>query len=162
VAGPSSSRWWVMALSLGLALAACRGEPPEEPSRLIVVALDEKKVTVGHLEDYFAGIFLGDDEEEQSGGAEMDRVKSRLFDNFLEEELLLLEAERRGIRVEQTEIDAYLGVDALEEGSWPGGDRPTRRRARRNLMIQKLRGAVIGVDVDVSEEEVKIYLREHG
>ena len=70
---------------------------------------------------------------------EENKVKSRLFDDFLDEQLLLDEAERRGVVVTDDEVAAYLGVETRELPAELVPDEARRRTARRELMVQKLR-----------------------
>ena len=148
-------------LVVTLWVAGCGDGPPENPEVTDVAVLDGNPVPLEDFERYVDPILSFDDDDEPLDDEDLDRVRSRLFDAFIEEETLLLEARRRGVRIEDAELDAYLGTAA------PDGDDPLaaadrdRHMARRNLMIQKLRGAVVGVDANVTAEDVDAYLAEH-
>jgi peptidyl-prolyl cis-trans isomerase C len=135
----------------------CAGKDDLTPTEGAVATLDGDPIAVAELERYLEGILSFPDDAEPLEGEELDRVESRLFDAFIEEEILLREAMRRGVKISDAEIDAYLGVPESDEGA----SAPAREAARRNLMIQKLRGAVVGVDAEASPGEVEAYLEEH-
>lgn len=150
-------------------LAACRGGATTETDGRVVAEIDGRVVTVSQVQDYLDAVLdigAGDEtpEDELISEGDLDRVMSRLFDGFLEEEMLLYEAERRGVQVEPWEVEVYLGrePDEVEElAEAPNPDDPGFRLARRNLMIQKLRGAVVAGAVEISEADVDAYLQRH-
>ncbi|MDX1388009.1 MAG: peptidyl-prolyl cis-trans isomerase [Acidobacteriota bacterium] len=152
-----------------VALTACRGDTASETDGRVVAEIDGRVVTVSQVQDYLDAVLAigaGDEnpEDESISEGDLDRVMSRLFDGFLEEEMLLYEAERRGVQVEPWEVEIYLGREpdeAEEAAEAPDPDNPGYRLARRNLMIQKLRGAVVAGEVEVSEADVDAYLRRH-
>jgi len=126
-----------------------------------VATLDGDPVAVAELERYLDGILRFEEDTEPLQGADLDRVKSRLFDAFIEEEILLREAVRRGVEIADVEIDAYLARPESDEGESDAITERSRETARKNLTIQKLRGAVVGVDAEAGPEEVEAYLEEH-
>lgn len=144
------------ALALALAVA-CGGSARKEPGPA-VAEFAERRIPAARFEAYLDRV-LGD-EDVSVDGEDLDRVKSRLLDAFIEEEILLHEAIRRDMRVDEREIEAYLaptpGVDP------PDRDDPAWAVARRNLTIQKLRAAMVADHVEVSEQEVDAYLERHG
>jgi hypothetical protein len=97
---------------------------------------------------------LGEDEERER--EELDRVKSRLFDAFVEERLLLAEAERRGMAVDDWEIAAYLGIGDADGTATP------ESTVRRRLMVQKLREGTILSLPPLTDEEVRAHAEQHG
>jgi parvulin-like peptidyl-prolyl isomerase len=150
--------WGILVGALGS--AGCNDAPPRIAPATPVAVLDGNPVALEEFEHYADAILSFDDELEPLDDEDLGRVRSRLFDAFIEEEILLLEAHRRGIRIEDEDLDAYLGgVEPGAEGP-PAAERD-RRMARRNLMIQKLRGAVVVVDSKVSPEAVDAYMAEH-
>lgn len=151
----------VVLLATALWTVGCGGEEVGPPREGAVATLDGDPITVADLERYLDGILSFEDDGEPLEGEDLDRVRSRLFDAFLEEEILLREAVRRGVEVADSEIDAYLEGAPSEEGEAPSVTERSRESARRNLTIQKLRGAVVGVDAGAGPEEVEAYLREH-
>ena len=123
-----------------------------------VAVLDGDPIGVEDVERYLTAV-LGEVEDEPLADDDIDRVKSRLFDDFLDEEILLREAQRRGISVDAAEVDAYLDAAPDDEQAEP--DESVRRMARRNLMIQKLRGRAVGAGAAASPAEIDAYLEEN-
>jgi hypothetical protein len=131
---------------------------PEDPAEVVVARLGEEALTLAEFQAYLGTQLLDAGLAHELGEAE---VKSRLFDAFLEERLMLLEAERRGIVVEEPEIDAYLGFDEFEEETEPSELADPRELARKRLMIEKLRDAVTAELPAPSVEEIEAYAEEH-
>ena len=140
---------------LGL-VAGCGGGQPE--SEEAVAFLCGEPLSVGGLQQYLdANLVL----EEGKGvrRSEMDAIKSRLFDAFVEERILLMEAERRGIEVSDLEVEAYIGVgreideSAVTQTRW--------REVRRRLMIQKLHEEISRNLPRLPEEAVLSHLDAH-
>ena len=138
-------------------MAAC-GAPPDT-DRLPVAELDGKILTVSDVKAYFEANLIAAEGEEAPTPPDLDRVKSRLFDNFLDEEILLLEAQRQGIQVGDDEVEAYLRGGTDESESEPPTDE-RRRMARRDLAIQKLREGYVR-KATLTPDEVDAYLQEH-
>lgn len=152
--------WYApVAFALAIGILACGG-PPEDPAHLPVAILDEKTITVSDLERYLRGNLADVLEDGNLPARDLARIKSRLFDNFLDEEILLLEAERQEVIVEEQEINAYLGIEGPDAGEGAEME-PGRRMARRNLRIQKLRGAYVRAKARVTEEEIDAYVEAH-
>ena len=113
-----------------------------------------EKVTVAQLQAYLDATQLQDPTAEPLAPRDLARVKSRLFDDFLVGELLLQEAQHRGLTVSDAELAAYVGTEAT----------PTpveRELARRDLSIQKLRESVVLEKVHVDEKEIDAWLATH-
>jgi hypothetical protein len=158
-----------VALSL-LALAGCAGSPGTEPPPAgdAVASIGEVSLTRAQLEAYLALNFPGGDlegDEVAGGDAEpapdpnRDTVLSRLFDNFVEERLLLVEAQRDGIEVTEEEVDRYLG--SVPEGGDPEAaeaDADLRDIVRDALIVQKFRESVTRSQVIVTDREVETHL----
>lgn len=144
-----------------LAIGACAGAPPPDPLKLPVATVDGQALTVADLNAYLRDNLTGDEGEEPTPPAELDRVKSRLFDNFVDEEVLLAEARRRGVEVTDAELGAYLEADGSgNDGGGKAGDE-SRRMARRNLTIQKLRDASVVSETRVDAGEVEAYFQRN-
>jgi hypothetical protein len=141
---------------LALAAARCADGRSTGPSEVVAV-LDGRSVTVAEIDAHIASILDQEAMDEPLHAEQLDRVKSRLFDDFLDEELLLLEAQRRGIEVPEQEVNNHL---AGQEQASPPPDPVSRQRVRRSLMIAKLRSEVIG-EVGVDESEVEAYVEAH-
>lgn len=145
------------------------------PSEDVAARIEEHDIGVEEVGRYLEAN-LGDDWGEGAlQGEELDLVRSRLFDAYLEERLLLHEADRLGIDVEDEEVDAYLagvdsegeGFDAAGEAEGPAEDRadgdpdPARRDvARRTLRIQRLIDRTAHRAAEVDDREVDAWLRQ--
>jgi len=159
-----TARAWVGCAAVGLlCVAGCdRGAEVEpEPETDAVVVLDGNAIPAAEFDLYVDSILgLGTDDQPLAG-EDLDRVRSRLFDAFVNEEILLFEARRRGVTIADAEVDAYLGAAGPDSEAPPLVTDVARRAARRNLTIQKLRGAVVLVDSAIGVGEIEAYLAEH-
>ncbi len=156
----------VLAAAL-LGLSACSPPKPIDPLEKVIAKIDEKVLTVGDLEDY-----LRDNLGEESGGEpisaeELDQVKSRLFENFIDEEVLLAEARRRGVRVTPEELRSYLDTGTETTAGRTAQVAPAAEAvdhgamALRDLTIQKLREANALEVAKVTPADVAAYLAKH-
>lgn len=125
-----------------LMLTACSDRTPADPAAVQVAVMDGRELTLADFQAYLEANLpegpTADPEEDE----EIRKVKSRLFDRFLDEEILLAEAERRGIVLDEGELATYNGV------------------LRRSATVQKLVEEWAGTRLDVSEEEIDALLRE--
>lgn len=100
---------------------------------------------------------------EERPAAEDAETRSRLFDQFIEERLLLQAAQAGQIRVGDDQVEAYLaslgGGDRGANGK--PADEALRNQVRQNLLIQEFKDRVLLRDVRVAPEEVEAYFREH-
>jgi hypothetical protein len=142
-------------------MVACE-RPPADPHTTVVARLGEQPLYLAELDSYLREnmpeLSAGEEPEQE----ELDRVKSRLFDAFVEERLLLAEAERRALVVEEWEIAAYLGTDVVDTSTEGDGGDASRDLARRRLMVQKLREGTILSLPPLTDEEVGEYAEKHG
>jgi peptidyl-prolyl cis-trans isomerase SurA len=105
--------------------------------------------------------------EETTGGDELeadqaDAIKSRLLDQFLEEQLLLREAVRLKVTVSDSEVDGYLGeigVGGADGDSGPEGREAFRDQVRQSLVLQKVKDAAVLSKVQVTAGEVEDYFK---
>jgi parvulin-like peptidyl-prolyl isomerase len=153
-------------LVAGTALAAillggCGGDGGAGPRDTSVAEVNGRKVSVQDLDAYLANNLVGASPEEPVAAEDLDRVKSRLLDGLLDEELLAAEAERRGIRVTDEEIDGFVASGEAPEGGPPPAPAKDREVARRELLAQKVREADASEHAVVSPEEVDAYLRSN-
>jgi hypothetical protein len=144
-------RLWLAVVAIVLvAVSACE-RFATDPGRHIVAEVGTKSVTVAELQAFLDTIQLQDPAAEPLSPRDLARVKSRLFDDYLDGELLFQEAQRRGVTVSDAELAAYLGADAPSQ--------PTARDlARRDLTIQKLRESVVLAEDHVDEKEIDAWL----
>jgi len=122
-----------------------------DPGKRVVAEVGTQPVTVAQLQAYLDTTQLQDPAAEPLSPGDLARVKSRLFDDFLEGELLLQEAQREGLTVSDAELAAYLGTDASPSPV-------ARELVRRDLTIQTLRESVVLAKVKVGDEEIDAWL----
>jgi peptidyl-prolyl cis-trans isomerase C len=156
----SGFRCCALLLLLGCAIAC--DSSSGDPRKIVVVHLGDQQLMLSELESYLQANLLGLEEEGEPKSVEQDRVKSRMLDAFVEERLLLAEAGRRGLQVEDWEVDAYLALDEpAEEGA---GEAVAARQelARQRLLVQMLReGTILGLP-PLQEDDVRRYAEKHG
>jgi len=97
--------------------------------------------------------------EETDTGDPTDEIKSRLLDQFIEEQLILGEADRLHVAVSDAEVDAYLkelGMSAgdLDVGA-PDGKEAFRARIHDTLVVQKVKEAAVLNTIHVGAAEVQ-------
>ncbi|HEV8199700.1 MAG TPA: peptidyl-prolyl cis-trans isomerase [Candidatus Polarisedimenticolia bacterium] len=126
-----------------------------------VATVGDRKITYRAFERY-----LNDNAGEDEGeGDQVDAFKSRLLDQFLEEQLLLKEAERLEVAVSDAEVDAYLkelGVseDDVDVGT-PDGKAAFRARVKDGLLVQKVKEKAVLKTIKVAPGEVDDELKKH-
>jgi hypothetical protein len=125
-----------------------------DPGKHVVAEVGTKAVTVSELQAFLETVPLQDPAAEPLSPGDLARVKSRLFDDYLESELLFLEATRRGVTVSDDELAAYLGPEGPSEPA-------AREFARRDLTIQKLRESVVLAASNVEDREIEVWLTAH-
>ena len=146
-----TSRPRLAAASLALfALSAC-DRFAADPGMRVVAEVGAHRVTVAELQAYLDENQFQDDAAEPLSPGDASRVRSRLFDDFLDGEILAQEAKRRGVTVSDAELADYLGKDMPKAVS-------ARELARRDLTIQKLRESVVLKDVRVTDQEIDAWL----
>jgi len=141
-------------------LAGC-GEPlPDDPARIPVAWVDGTPLMLSELEDYFAANLLETENEEGQEIENLAEVRSRLFDAFVEERLLLSEAERRKLPVDEREIELYIASGGSADDDANKEPEPARQQAeaRRRLMIEKLQEDALRSLPPLGDDEVRAYL----
>ncbi|MFQ5701069.1 MAG: peptidylprolyl isomerase [Acidobacteriota bacterium] len=130
-----------------VSLIACGSEGPatDGPSSRIIAQVGDRQVPSAAFDAYLvAG--LGDPQEVAAASA---AVKSRLLDQFLEEEMLVAAAQAAGISVSDDEIQAFLP-----------GNKGDIDRARRVLLERKYKEVILK-GVSVSEQEIVEYFNRN-
>ena len=127
---------------------ACRDRAADQAGAAspVIAKVGERAITRPEF-DAFLAATLGGGAEEEAASAEL---KSRLLDQFLDEELLMGEAGQLGLAVSDEEVKEFLPD--------PNGD---IKSARRVLLQRRLKDRVILAGVSVSEEEVRQHFAEH-
>ena len=137
----------------GLVLAGWGCEPPD-PQHRVIAEIGDHPVTLAAAEVYLDANLLHEPTPDAPSPEDLERVKSRLLDDFLDEEIQLREAVARGVVVTEQELTDYLGADAPADVS-------RRELAHRELMIQKLRESVVRAGVHVDDAQVDAWLATH-
>ena len=149
--------------ALLVSLAGC-----SKPSEEVVVRFAAVEVTVDEVRAYLAANLDDEWGEDALDAEERDLVHSRLFDAFVEERILLHEADRLGIEVSASEVDAFLAADRIPEepadATETAVDDESRRRTsvRRTLRIQKLIDRSAHPAGAVDDAEVDAWLHQLG
>jgi parvulin-like peptidyl-prolyl isomerase len=123
----------------------------DDPGTRVVAQVGSTTVTAARLQAYLDANQFQDPAAEPMSPGDASRVRSRLFDDFLDGEVLIQEAKRRGITVTDAELAGYLGSDLPKS-------EVARELSRRDLTIQKLREAVVLESVHVDEAEIAAWL----
>ncbi len=127
----------------------------------VLAEFADEKLTVKDLNEYFQANLYVDGGVDDIAPDDLKILKSRLFDAFVDEELLLHEAKLAGIQVSPEEVEAYAQSTAGEEVEDSKTEALRRESARKDLTIQKLRSTWVEAKVKVSPDEVKKYATEH-
>lgn len=127
-----------------LAGAGCgrAADAPVDPNATVIARVGDRSVTIGEFSAYLAENLGGPADAEEAEPA----VKSRLLDQFLDEELLVAAAVRKGLEVSDEEMKRV-----------GGGSPGDRERYRRALLQRKYKREVILEGVSVTDEEVRAY-----
>ena len=126
-------------------------ETKRAPSEVIAVVNSQPILE----EEFQSFVWLRDD---GLGKESIDLPRDLRFQEFLMERLLLEEAEKRDITLEEKEIENHLTQWLLdEEGVTPD----LVEHVRKFLMIQKLVRQEIQSQVTVNLQDMKAYYREH-
>lgn len=132
------------AVAVAVMFAACSSPRTGPDPASVVATIDGVPVLISAFEDYAAVRFVEDGLDEPMAPSDSDRVRSRLFDDFVAENLLVVEAERRGVVVSDAEISSWLGD---EDESDPARASARRVQARRELATHRLLDAWMRAEV---------------
>lgn len=141
-----------------LGVAGCAGPPGVDPDSIPVAEVGERRVSRSELDDYLEAHLPIDDEEGWEPEAVTAEVKSRLLDDLVREILLAEEAERSGIEVESSEIDAWIAGGPEDRPVSASAEERRRNRARREILVQKLLESEARSASFVTEEDVDAYV----
>ncbi|MEW5806903.1 MAG: peptidyl-prolyl cis-trans isomerase [Acidobacteriota bacterium] len=139
------------------------GEKEEEKN--VIAIIGGREITVEMLEKYFYDNLNGilsvasikDFEQDET---DVDKVKSRLFEDFIDTQLLLGEAIKAGVTVGGEEVNEFLkgfGGEEEKAGKLRKGE---MERLTEFLMIQKFKSEKLFPGVTVSDTELKQYVQE--
>jgi parvulin-like peptidyl-prolyl isomerase len=150
-----------MLVAAALPSPACGRRAAAPPRETVVAEVGGRKVTLADLDAYLGENLVGATAEEPVAAEDLDRVKSRLLDGLLDEELLAAEAERRALRATEEEIDALAAENEAPADEASPAPPKDRDALRRGVLVQKLREADASEHATVSDEEVDAYLRSN-
>ena len=149
--GPVTSRRLLYLAGLTILAAAACDRIATDPGARAVAKVGDRQITAAELQVYLDANQFQDPAAEPAPPGDLARVKSRLFDDYLDGELMLQEAQRRRLTVPDAELAEYLGQDAPPSPA-------LRELARRDLAIQKLRESVVLATVHVKDAEIDAWL----
>lgn len=129
--------------------AACgtAGAPPHEPGADVIAHVGKRLVRRGEF-DAFLAAALGGPNEVATAGAEL---KSRLLDQYLDDELLVAAALDAGLKVSDEEVKEFQ----------PSGTDADEASIKRILLARRFKQTVILNGVTVSEDQVRAYFERH-
>lgn len=149
---PSSRIAIVLALTIAAIAAGC-GQP--EPTDPVVAVVGDRTLTLSQFDVYLEANVSPDAFEEPVGQGDTARVKSGLFDDFVNEALLLEEAEARGLEPTEHEIETWLAAGDEEPRATPQENAARRARARVDVTVQKLLESELAAGVGDTEERAE-------
>ena len=133
---------------------------PTPDAGLVVATLGGTPLPYRDFERYLADN-AGDDTGE---GEQENIIKSRLLDQFLEEQLLLKSADAMKITVSDSEVDSYLSQIGVTEGeadtSTGEGKGAFREKVRQGMILQKVKDQAVLSKVQVTPAEVEDELKK--
>jgi parvulin-like peptidyl-prolyl isomerase len=159
------------ALLLAGAAPACTAKPDGAGARgaagdvavelgQTVVTIGGRPIPYGSFERYLAAIAM----EEEGSGEQENTIKSRLLDQFIEEQLLLGAAEKMQIAVSDAEVDSFLQELGVTEGeaeiAGGEGKGAFREKIRQSVILQKVKDQAVLSKVQVTPGEVEDYFRK--
>lgn len=134
---------------------ACAARSDTDPSATAVRINDEQvsyREFADHMESTFGeGLPPVDDSE----------TLSRLLDQFIEERLLLQEARKKGIRVDDAAVDRQLKRLGLMAKPGQKVDAALREKIRSNLIVAAFEEEELLRDVRVPPQVVENYYKQH-
>ena len=155
---PSSGKAAICLALCGLG-AGCGGETPSAQD--VVAHVGDVPVSWEELELYLTLNLFAEEDGGLANPGELDRVKSRLIDALVDEKTFLVEAERRGLKVSDFEIDAYLGADIEDDAAVPELSQDRHRLlVRQRLMVQKLQESIAERLPPPTDDEVSSFVEQ--
>ncbi|ANM30570.1 hypothetical protein ABI59_14780 [Acidobacteria bacterium Mor1] len=147
----------LLALPVILLCAACGGGKPEAD---VIAVIGERTLRHVDLQAYLS-VNLLDDGSAPMSLDEREEIRSRLFDRFVEEQLLLAEAERSGVTVSDEEVATYRAALEQTDGTDPEARKVADRLVHQTLVTQKFSEWFLRQQEEPSVAEIDAYLDEH-
>jgi parvulin-like peptidyl-prolyl isomerase len=154
---------WLVFLAVAAFCGYCKKQPQAERGasqadaaaardQRVILTIGEAALTNLDLKN-FIKLQYADILEKQGS----DKLLSRLFDLFCEQQMILYQADRDGFQVDDGEVETYLS-----EAQARRPDRPLdREMVRQTLKAQKYLLAGAYRDIDVSDDEVRRFYESH-
>ena len=155
----------LLLLLFGLMLFGCRERGEASPQVLLKV--NGREVSYREFQERFAKTLPQD---QQLGTEERDELERTFLVRLVDRELTLAEAERLGVALTveelaaaedearsgypEEEFRAGLKARGLDEKAW-------RRELEESLLMEKVARLAVHIEVEVSDDEVAAYYREH-
>jgi parvulin-like peptidyl-prolyl isomerase len=154
---------WAILLCIAVFFCQCKKKspgdgpaPPVDPATAaenkIILTIGGANLTNQDLKNFiqlqYADIFEKKDN---------DKLLSRLFDVFCEQQVILFKANQEGIQVDDDEVTAFLG-EVQSRGQVQDLDREI---VRNSLKVQQFLLAGAYRDIDVSDAEISGYYESH-
>jgi hypothetical protein len=150
------TRRLILLLGLVASLCSCGGQPSSGAG--VILLLDGEPYSVTALERYLEVHLPPTESESSLDHPDLDAVKSRLFDTFIDEQLLVQEARRQGLAVSDKEIEAYLALSHATEDTVLSG--PNWREAEQRLLIMTLNEQHLNQLPPLTEDEIEAFLNQ--
>lgn len=153
-AAPLSSRLRFVAASAALCLAAAVGSCARDGASPVIVTINGETI---HLAEFEA--FLASRMGEFGVSEATDIIRSEMLDEFIRRRLLVREAKRAGVSIDDSEIDqaAEENPEKRSRASEPAA----RKELADDLLVDKYCRQVLLRDVNVTPEEAQQYVEEN-
>jgi len=154
---------WVIFLIFAVFFARCKkssdadgSKPPVDPTagieKKVILAIGNVSLTNGDLKNFIRLQYA-----DIVGKQNNDKLLSRLFDVFCEQQIILFKANQEGIQVGDDEVAAHLTEIQSRLQDTP----VDREMVRNTLKVQKFLLAGAYRDIDVSDAEVAAFYEAH-
>ncbi len=131
----------------------------------VIAIINGREVSVDLLEAYFLENLNGDFNGSASAGIdqteeEINKVKSRLLEDFIDTQLVVEQAEKAGISISDEDALRFLQELGESEKSVAETDQRKVDWIKDLMVIQKFKNETLFSDIVVSEEEVRQYFQK--
>lgn len=145
---------------VALVAVACLDTGPEDAMHLPVARIDGESLMLADFEMYLQTNLLPLGEATETLSEDDEIVRSRLLDAFVDEQLLVVEARRRGIGVADEEIERALAQDREAGVESAPLSTAARRMVEQRLLLRGLEQAIVEPVDPPIEAEVRAWLAE--
>ena len=177
------------ALALGWTAAAAAqaqppqpAQPPQEEAKLldeIVAVVEDEAITRSDVAEQLQLYLLELQIDPETRPAAVDSLQREVFRQLVESLLIIKEAERKGVKVNEEEVNRYLERQIEEMRTRLGGEEAFQRQLaqegvtekklrefyredfRRQLLTSQLVRAELNTDVEVTDAEIQEYYAAH-